>query len=105
MKYSIPIPLCIPIPICIIVTTFVFICYKFAKSCHNDRPVANKNSFPELLGEQLEYAVKYLEKHYPQLKLYPIPDGAARIQDIQEDRVWLEYDSSNNKITIVPKIA
>ena len=63
-----------------------------------------KNSFPELLGQQLEYAVQYLGKHYPHLKAHPIPDGCPRIQDIRSDRVWLEYDSSNNKITVVPKI-
>lgn len=79
-----------------------FKAYGFKKKSHQIID-PNKNSFPELKGTDLDYAVQYLKTNYPHLKCFPLKHGSARILNLSGERVWLDYDS-NNKISIVPRI-
>lgn len=103
MKYQVPSNLYVVIGGVIATSLFIVAAYKLVKSYNYNKVDPNKESFPELQGKSAEYALKYLNENYPHLKCYPIEHGSVRIQDLNSERVWLDYDENNN-ITLVPRI-
>lgn len=82
-----------------LIATGIFLAYRLTKKSRD----LKKYSFPELKDKRVDYAIEYLDKHYPHLTSEPIKDGSIRYHNCSHNRIYLDHDF-NNIITVVPWI-
>jgi hypothetical protein len=63
----------------------------------------SKNSWPELLGRNIDEAVEIIKSENPNLNVTKVPPGTMLTRDYRTDRVRVYYDPSNNNVNVIPR--
>eukprot|EP01018_Ginkgo_biloba_P022403 Gb_25265 [translate_table: standard] len=63
-----------------------------------------KNSWPELVGKDANYAKSVIERENPLVTAIILPEGSPTTKDFRCDRVWVFFDADTHLVVQVPKI-